>query len=424
MHPRPSIIALLLLTHAVPCQAEPPADPWRYGGEFHQIVAAADRIVIHPDGVKDDRPIDGETVLFQVTNDAQVRVVSKHIAFESPQQRDSCFCYGNPTIVWYQGDKQLACASLKHGEKLYWAGFPGDVQLAKESADWIVDWLSKHGVPGPKQQLEMMRKGRAVAAEAQPILNIFTPAGLTDAINRAEQEADALADENGGEDYESQRESLLDRYIRNAFKEQGEMYTALFRLLGCLPMSYAARYLPEQDEAYEFLARAPRDELDQAFRSAALSEDRTEKQGAARLLFSQRFMTNHEKSEGDIVRWMELFTDTAYADPFPENRREVLQRLTETTSVPATDVLEAAVSDPDQTVRRLAIEALRNRGGPQTITILGSVADGSIEPRESPELPTDFGEGAVMLFGTPIPAGKYRNSDREAAIEALKHLGE
>ena len=63
-------------------------------------------------------------------------------------------------------------------------------------------------------------------------------------------------------------------------------------------------------------------------------------------------MMDYGKTEEDLCRWMATFAETAYADPLPENRRLVLARLLEYGELSKLDVLERAVGDPDQTVRR------------------------------------------------------------------------
>lgn len=181
--------------------------------------------------------------------------------------------------------------------------------------------------------------------------------------------------------------------------------------------------MPEQDEAYEFLIRAPRDELDIAFRSASRSKDKLERRGAARVVYSQFYMDIYDKTEADIARWMTMLAETAYADPFPENRRLVLHKLVEEVNVPGLKVLERATSDPDQTVRRRAIDAIRRRRGQESIQVLRRMAKGKMQPRAAPELPTDYGKGTEWSFNiSGMAAEKYQGTDREAVTHALRDL--
>ena len=96
-------------------------------------------------------------------------------------------------------------------------------------------------------------------------------------------------------------------------------------------------------------------------------------------MFSQYFMTNFGKTESDVSAWMTLLADVAYADPFPKNRRLVLDRLREYRGAKAFGVLEIALADPDQTVRRKAIRLLAADGGPKAVQLLRQMAAGEIQ---------------------------------------------
>jgi hypothetical protein len=215
---------------------------------------------------------------------------------------------------------------------------------------------------------------------------------------------------------------LTDKYLRAAFSDSKAMYTALFRIMGCLPMHWDARYTPEQTEAYDSLVRAPRDELDHAVRAAVCSKDAAELQGAARVVFSQFYMTLYgNKSDRDVLQWRVLLADAAYNDPFPENRRLVLRCLSKYRDSPVLAVLERAVADPDATVRRIAIDALALRREPESQQILRRVVNGEIRPRTAAQLPTDFGLGSGGGFATPgMEADTSSGADLEAARAAIK----
>lgn len=403
---------ILLLAMASACMAVTHTDQWTYHGEFHNAISGADHIVGRS-------TIDPEKVFFEITDPREIKEIAQHIQFESPQVLSACMCSGYPVVDWYKGQKKLAVASIQHGVALRWGCIHGDPRFTHDSAAWIVTWLAKHGINGPKESFEAITLQESVEQQARPILQEFTPPGYLDALEQAEREPVA----SGGDifDYFSRQHKLKDKYIRALFQDQKTMYTALFRLMGCLPMKWNARYSPEQDEAYDFLIHAPVDELDRAIQSAACSQDAAERQGAARIVFSELYMTNYGKTDIDISRWMEILAKIAYADPFPENRRLVLCRLQEHHDILVLDVLEQAISDPDQTVRQKAIQEIGIRGGPEANQILRRVADGKIKPRVAEVLPTDFTKGASAYSMEGMKAAEgFSFSDQRLAELLIK----
>jgi len=250
------------------------------------------------------------------------------------------------------------------------------------------------------------------------LLAEHVPDAFLNALDTAKTQADA----GGTRDIFAslEEEKLKDEYIRRAFPNVESMYSTLLRIMGCLPMHWDSRFGPEQDEAYGFLVRAPRGELDVALRAAAQSKDKNERQGAARLIFSQHYMTIHEKTDRDIETWMSVLAEAAYDDPFPENRRLVLYRLAKHPSARALNVLEKAVQDSDQTVRRYALEALSLRRNSKATLILSRVAKGLTCPGIAADLPKDYGEGAGAIYSTPgMHEETFQDTDKDAANRYL-----
>ena len=210
--------------------------------------------------------------------------------------------------------------------------------------------------------------------------------------------------------------------MRAAFADEKTMYSSLFRVLGCLTMRWDSWYEPEQGEAFDFLTRAPREEIERAILRAAHSDDPVERRGAARVVFSQFSMTNYGKSESNIAAWMAHLDDEAFTDPLPENRRMVLQRLTEY-RVTHLHLLECAISDPDQTVRRKAITALTLDGSPSAVAILQQVAAGQARQPTFRQIATDYGQGTGNVLNTPEMAEeRYSESDVQIACDAIQAI--
>lgn len=394
-------------------------EDWNYDGDFHRLIAQADRIAIRNGGYDCCGPVDGQTILVTIANQQEIAMLNAMIQFEKHQTRKRCMCCGYPGIDWYRGKNRIALTALHHGQTIRWKHFPGDAQLTPVSSQMLVDWLARHGIRRPKEEVETQKRRASVEGEARDILRNFVPKAFLDAIQKVADEVkrteppdlvSAIDIENG----------LRDKYVRASFGDKGQMYKCLFRVLGCLPMHWDSRYAPEQDEAYEFLMRAPREELDLAFRAAATSEDQQERQGAARVIYSQQFMTVHGKTEQDVEKWMEILADAAFEDPFPENRRLVLYRLVEHPSVQARHVLEQGVEDSDQTARRYAIEALSLRRNPESKIVLSKVAKGLTRPRSAHDLPKDYGFGTgVSYYTAGMDSKEFQDTDEEAANSLL-----
>ena len=134
-------------------------------------------------------------------------------------------------------------------------------------------------------------------------------------------------------------------------------------------------------------------------------------------------MLDHGKTKDDLVEWLTIFADTAYSDPFPENRRVVISRFIEYPSIKVMNILNLAVEDPDQTVRRKAIEALCLRQGDDSKGILKRIADGKSNPRKLDKLPIDYGVGTWSSTFIPgMDEEEYSDTDQEAARKALEDL--
>ena len=393
----------------------------KYGREFQTLIGQADRLVVRDGGYNCCGPVDGQAVLLIVTNRQAIGELSGMIQFESNRTWSACMCCGYPGLDWYRGKQRIALTSLQHGQALRWKGFPGDARLTPVSSERVIEWLAQHGIAGPKAEVEAGKRRAAIGQQARQLFSAHVPEPFLRALSGA---ARAAATRGSGDSSAPQfaEDTLKEEYIRKAFPNGGSLYAALFRILGCLPMHWDARFVPEQDEAYRFLVGAPRDELDRAFRAAAGSGDKSEKHGAARFLFSQFYMTNHGKTEQDMAQWMALLAAEAYTDPFPENRRLVLHRLLEAPNTDAMDVLKQGVEDPDVVVRRKAIAALAAMKSPERQALLRQVARGGTRPRgEVADRPMNYGEGSALSFNTPgMENRQYTDTDAEAASRALQ----
>ncbi len=130
-------------------------DPAPYAKPFAKLISSADRVVVRDGGYDCCGPIEGQRILFEVTDPDELAELSNNLQFVRKEPSRSCACCGWPGIDWYCGDRRVALTSIKHGAALRWTGFPGDAELTPESAEWLQQWLEKHDVTPADRQYDL-----------------------------------------------------------------------------------------------------------------------------------------------------------------------------------------------------------------------------------------------------------------------------
>lgn len=391
---QPIVLILALMTGWFGCGRES-GKSWTYDGELHRAIATADRIVVRSGGFDCCESVDGNLVLFELTSSADLQEVREHLQFESTQGGSDCLCCGHPGIDWYRGEYRLALTAVQHGRALRWRGFPSDAVLTDKSSKWLEDWLSRHVSCRCMREGDAARWSASLAEEAHRRLGPMVPCGFLEAIGRARAEFARRTEEAGMSQLASVKSlaEIKRQYVLATEGSKKGLHASLLRITGCLPMQWNYLYRPEQQEACEFLAETPREELDQILCAAARSDDPIAKRGAARLLFSDAAPLVRKNSKENVAAWITLLVEVAYADPFPENRSLVMQRLKEHVAAGSMDVLTQAVEDPDSKVREDARAVLALRSDPEAADLLHRATSGSTPPRKPKLPPKDFAEG-------------------------------
>jgi hypothetical protein len=86
--------------------------------------------------------------------------------FEDPDSFGHCMCFGDPHIELYAGDRLAATLGYHHGFTVRWDAWKHDAQL--KEPDRLLDWMSAHGVHGPRAEVEAaQRRAEESARQAE-----------------------------------------------------------------------------------------------------------------------------------------------------------------------------------------------------------------------------------------------------------------
>ncbi|TFH14389.1 MAG: hypothetical protein E4H02_09990 [Lentisphaerales bacterium] len=125
---------------------------------FFACIRDADRLVVRDGGFNCCTSVRRNSVLFTITDPAELGNLRTHIQFVpfTNELTGGCLCCGWPGLDWYKGRSRLALTSVQHGHAIRWKQFGtsglgpfrhgGDVPLTIESTIWLTKWLRDHGV--------------------------------------------------------------------------------------------------------------------------------------------------------------------------------------------------------------------------------------------------------------------------------------
>lgn len=352
---------------------------------------------------------DGEDVtLCELNGKSNVWDFANHLVFA--KLGEPCECEGDYFFDFYSGQRLLDTVSYHHSTHMRWPdGWKGDAYLTEKSRDWLADWLADHGIRYPKQELELARESKRIGDLARAELDKVVPKGLIEGLEKVRKKS------RGKARYTNEAE---DAFLRSFFKSDEERFLTSFRILGALPMRWAAYYWP-QFNIYDHLMRLPSTELDRAFELAARSDDPAVRAGALRIAFSYRRLVARGKPADELRKWILLMASEAYASPFPLNRRIVVDALAEARSEKAFEILRQAVADPHEIVRRKAIRAVADYADQEARQLLRAIATGDLTPRPAPEKePQDYAKGDGTIGASAyVVYDKDVRPDQEVARE-------
>ena len=143
-----AVIVVRVITRPPPLTA--------FDEQLRGAIANADRLEVRYGFLRfQDKPTAAKT-LFTVTDPLEIAEIYRSLVFEQGQvdEDGGCDCMGLLGFDWYDQDDLLVSTALMHGTSIrcYDRGASGelwciDAELTKKSADWLVDWFAKHGIP-------------------------------------------------------------------------------------------------------------------------------------------------------------------------------------------------------------------------------------------------------------------------------------
>lgn len=140
-------------------------------------VAGCDRVRVRSGGTCHRTQAD-ERTLVEFQDPDLIHRLGRGMAIDDAGSGFHCMCCGDPSLEYWRGDALLASAGFHHGRSLRWDGWPGDALLETGYRDWLVALLARHGVTGPRDELERhLRAERAAAQTPATAAGTATPGG-------------------------------------------------------------------------------------------------------------------------------------------------------------------------------------------------------------------------------------------------------
>lgn len=134
-----------------------------------------------------------EKTLYETTTQAEADEFIARIAVESAEGVGGCMCCGSPTLEFYAGDRLAVTLGMQHGFALRWTErWPSDAQITEVSADYLANWMARHGAKEPRESLRQHRASQRAAADRQARYDAIMPGPLRDALAQAQSEGEAI----------------------------------------------------------------------------------------------------------------------------------------------------------------------------------------------------------------------------------------
>ena len=335
------------------------------------------------------------------------------LVFEESAGVGICGCLGGTAIELHQGDGRVETLQLVCGVSIRWSGWPGDGQMSDGSQQALVDWLARHGVTGPRDELRETRAGLEVWARKR--------ARAAAAMSPRLREAFALEVERASRWPADESWPAFRKALAADFPNAADRIAMLLRVMGAEMGSW--RGIDAVDRVADDLLRTYRPaQLERACAAALRSDDRALRRGAARFWDVHESPVPRTLASDPALRSALL---TAHQESrSAEVRQRALQLVLEwwgvLTPAERDGRLLAGLHDPSRGVRRQAIVVAGQAQAVAAAGVLLRVQAGeAIEARPLPSVPPE----EVDSTDTSEDAVGGDSSDAELAAAALVRMG-
>jgi hypothetical protein len=311
-----------------------------WADSLRNAVRETTRIRIRTGGTCHRQP-NQEQTLAEVTKKDEVDHFLDGIAIDEAGSNFFCGCCGNPTLEFYEGDRLLAMVGYHHGQSLRWAGgtWPTDALLTQSSQAFMVSWLARHGVQGPRREVDERQKQRDEEARRTQRYTALIPEQTRAALAQAWQSPE-LRNDNGRGDV---RERLFaEAFIKREKDAQTsiELYLRLLGVTGEYPWNYYHEY--QQTITKHLLPRFAGLELAQTVTSVMKDDEGI--LGAARWLLWENGWRNLDES--DHERILPSLAERALQHRSMGTRKDVMYVLSDIRDAWAAQPLRQMLSRP------------------------------------------------------------------------------
>ncbi|MCH6255900.1 hypothetical protein MLD52_05030 [Puniceicoccaceae bacterium K14] len=347
------------------------------------------------------RILDKEKTLLEVTKSEQISNFLDNLKISNSNNGFHCMCCGSPSFEFYQGEKLIETIGFHHGQSLRWMDgeWPGDGGLTETSSDFLIHWLAKNGVTGPREEiLEAQKWENAKIAKFERATDGW-PKKLKNSLERGN----------------------FEKVLPKIFNNEEAQIDTLLSMLGASNDSWIESGRIER-EAKSTLSTYDENLLQQSVEIALLGNDRQRRRGAARFWVStpSTFKNWKPHNLGQMHKIVLQVMQQARYHPLRQSAMDYLLKHLEILSEQEiASYLWNALRDPQKGVRKKAIitAGLLNYHS-ATSHLLMVLSKEPIEIIPLPEVPE--GESEYILKSFEDIAGTHDES--EVAALALGYL--
>lgn len=293
--------------------------------ELAARVKDADKVRARSGGVC-HRRTEQERTIHESRDLAEIKELAQHFGVEESESGGHCMCCGDPTFEFYKGDQLVAMIAFHHGRSVRWSGgtWPGDGMLTSTSANYLIDWLAKHGYTGPQEEALRARRQALAAKRRRDRYNAILPPAVSE----------------GMKDANSMEEAVI-VFEKNAPDVQARA-TLYLKLYGCDDGTWALSSGWDGPLEETLLPGLPKEVLHQAIKSAP--ERSEESLGAIRWVFGK----GQTEDWQDDPATLERLAKFALTHPREDNRWRTLAILRDLKSPKAVELLRSVLKDGTQ----------------------------------------------------------------------------